>query len=109
VAVLYGNWRRRKQPKSAGASRRRCEGIRSEKHIHGRKVVEKKYVIRWSSASASGGWGGGRTGRPWCAQRGGRDGGAHSATREHEEGVDLVIDFPDAPPPIAINICPASD
>jgi hypothetical protein len=31
----------------------------------------------------------------------------HSAKREHEEGVDLVIDFPDAPPPIAI--CPASD
>jgi hypothetical protein len=61
VAVLYGNWRRRKQAKSAGASRRRHEGIGSEKHIHGRKVVEKKYVIRWSSASASGGWGGRRS------------------------------------------------
>jgi hypothetical protein len=41
-----------------------------------------------------------------CARRGGGDGGAHGATREHKKGVEVVIDYPYAPPPIAI--CPIS-
>jgi hypothetical protein len=94
VAVLYGNWRRRKQPKSAGASSRRCEGIGSEKHIHGRKVVEKKYVIQWSSASDSGGWGGRRS-RPAVGRIARRRTAVRTARRgsTRRESVDLVIDL----------------